>query len=227
MSKPSFAFEQELAAKGFLAICGVDEAGRGPLCGPVVAAAVVLPSIWVLSAFLPATLIGLDDSKRLTKPRRESLADAIRQEAVAVGIGLADPVEIDRLNIRCATLLAMSRAVVDLKPFSSSDCILPDYILVDGRDLPDSLPCAGDAVVKGDQRSVSIAAASIIAKTHRDAIMEQLAKQFPGYGWERNAGYPTAEHLLALKSLGVTVTHRRTFRPVAQILAESLRTEIE
>ncbi|MEO5330942.1 MAG: ribonuclease HII [Magnetococcus sp. YQC-5] len=189
------------------------------MCGPVVAAAVILPSC----RQLPASLAGLDDSKRLSPAKRESLALAIGQTALAVGIGRAEPVEIDRINIRRAALLAMSRAIADLRPLSvvgsSVDCILPDFILVDGRDVPDALVVPGRAVVRGDQISASIAAASVIAKTHRDAIMVQLAQQFPGYGWEENAGYPTAKHLRALESLGVTVVHRRTFRPVAEILA--------
>ncbi|MBF0440055.1 MAG: ribonuclease HII [Magnetococcales bacterium] len=202
--------EQELAAAGFATVCGVDEVGRGPLCGPVVAAAVILPS----GGVVPSSLIGVNDSKLLSPQQRETFARAIRKDALAVGVGLADPEEIDRINIRRAALLAMSRAIANLQPFSIS----PDFILVDGRDLPEASPYPGRAVVKGDQKSASIAAASIIAKTHRDAIMEQLAIQFPGYGWERNAGYPTAEHLRALETLGVTVVHRRTFRPVARIL---------
>lgn len=218
---PGLALEQELVAAGFSTVCGVDEVGRGPLCGPVVAAAVIFPPF----KELPISLNGLDDSKRLSTERRERLVFAIRQEAWAVGVGLAEVEEIDRINIRCAALLAMSRAIADLKPaFADPQAgfFSPDFILVDGRDLPDSLPCPGRAVVKGDQLSASIAAASILAKTHRDGLMEQLAVRFPGYGWEHNAGYPTALHLQALDSLGVTVVHRRTFGPVARILVQKL-----
>ncbi len=185
----------------------MDEAGRGPLCGPVVAGAVILPP-----GPLPLALTGLDDSKRLSRQRRELFAEAIRREAVAVAVGLAEPEEIDRLNIRRAALLAMSRAVVALHAPA-------DFVLVDGRDLPDNLPIPARAVVRGDRISISIAAASIIAKTHRDGIMTRLALRFPGYGWEENAGYPTARHLQALRTLGVTEVHRRSFGPVAALLA--------
>ncbi|MBF0293642.1 MAG: ribonuclease HII [Magnetococcales bacterium] len=204
---PGTDLEQELAVSGCRAVCGVDEAGRGPLCGPVVAAAVILAP----GPLAPA-LAGLDDSKRLTPQRRELLAEAIRREAMAVGVGLADPDEIDRLNIRRAALLAMSRAVAALP-------MPPDFVLVDGRDLPDALPAPARAVVRGDRISASIAAASIIAKTHRDGIMTRLASRFPGYGWEENAGYPTSRHLTALRTLGVTEVHRRSFGPVAALLA--------
>lgn len=198
----------------------MDEAGRGPLCGPVVAAAVVFP---VDENPLPAVLDGIDDSKRLSPSQRLLLADRIRELALATGIGLADSEEIDRLNIRQATLLAMSRAVHALRaPNQTNEApmIIPAFVLIDGRDVPTDLPAPARAVVKGDQLSVSIAAASILAKTHRDALMEQWALRYPGYGWERNAGYPTAEHLRALESLGVTPIHRRSYAPVARRMME-------
>jgi ribonuclease HII len=178
-------------------VAGVDEAGRGPWAGPVVAAAVILPP-----ADVPA---GIDDSKRLSRRRRAELFEEIRDKAL-VGIGEASVREIDTLNILQATLLAMRRAVDALT-------ILPAHVLVDGNRLPD-LPCATQAVVKGDSRSLSIAAASIIAKVTRDRSMRELADAFPGYGWERNAGYGTKEHAEALRRIGPTPHHRHSFRPV-------------
>ncbi|MBF0341793.1 MAG: ribonuclease HII [Magnetococcales bacterium] len=216
-SFPDLSLERELYATGFSTLCGVDEAGRGPLCGPVVAAAVVLPPC----STLPDTLLGLDDSKRLTPGQRTSLAEAIQRESLACGIALADVTEIDRLNIRRATLLAMSRAVKALRSTTLATPVSPAFILIDGRDLPEELPCPARAVIHGDQISASIAAASILAKTHRDRIMLELASRYPGYGWERNAGYPTGEHLRALATLGVTPEHRRTYGPVARIIAEA------
>ncbi|MBF0270576.1 MAG: ribonuclease HII [Magnetococcales bacterium] len=214
--------EKEQIAAGFSTICGVDEVGRGPLCGPVVAAAVILPP----GDSLPASLIGLDDSKRLSPSQRASLASSIQRDALATGIALADPDEIDRINIRQATLLAMSRAITALRATRQAsspsaprtEWIRPDFILIDGRDLPDALPCPAKAVIKGDQLSASIAAASILAKTHRDALMAQWAIRHPGYGWERNAGYPTAEHLRAMETLGVTPIHRKSYAPVARLI---------
>ncbi|MBF0418404.1 MAG: ribonuclease HII [Magnetococcales bacterium] len=218
--RPGLDLEQELLATGLTHICGVDEAGRGPLCGPVVAAAVILPPFRAL----PPSLSDIDDSKRLTATQRERLAAVIRAEALALGLGISDAQEIDRLNIRRATLLAMSRAVTALRPPSEGTCedgkgVMPGFVLVDGRDLPPGLPCTARAVVKGDQQSASIAAAAILAKTHRDGLMAALAETYPGYGWERNAGYPTQEHLAALERLGVTPAHRRSYGPVARLLA--------
>lgn len=195
--------------RGHGPICGVDEAGRGPLAGPVVAAAVWLP----FQEGLPAALVGLNDSKQLSASQRHAFLVAIRAIAVGVGVGMASPEEIDALNIRQATLLAMSRAIGGLALGSGA------LVLVDGRDLPPGLPCPGQAVVRGDQQAVSIAAASIVAKETRDALMIQLATRHPGYGWERNKGYPTADHVRALHTLGVTEQHRRSFAPVREALA--------
>ncbi len=192
----------EAAAGGVVA--GVDEAGRGPWAGPVVAAAVILDSSDL--ARLPS---GIDDSKRLKRPQREHLAAAIRSSA-RVGLGLASVAEIDAHNILAATLLAMRRAVDELP-------LVPDVALVDGNRAPD-LACAVRTVVKGDSLSLSIAAASIIAKVSRDAMMAELDRACPGYGWHRNAGYGTAEHSAALHRLGPTVHHRRTFAPVRRAL---------
>tara|TARA_A100001037_G_scaffold306485_1_gene351926 strand:- start:6753 stop:7355 length:603 start_codon:yes stop_codon:yes gene_type:complete len=180
-------------------VAGIDEAGRGPWAGPVVAAAVILPP--------HDTPTGIDDSKRLTKARRADLFDQIIAVAV-VGIGEAQVVEIDALNIFQATMLAMQRAV-------SALTTPPAHVLVDGNHLPD-LPCDAQAIVKGDSRSLSIAAASIIAKETRDRHMRELGQQYPGYGWERNAGYGTREHAEALQRIGPCPHHRRSFKPVRE-----------
>jgi ribonuclease HII len=199
---PDFSFEQAAFALGKLRVVGVDEVGRGPLSGPVLAAAV-----WLDPAQIPE---GLNDSKKLTAARREALYDVICG-ACDVGIGAASVEEIDALNILRASHLAMTRAVAAL-------AIAPDHVLIDGNMIPRGIAHPAEAVVKGDGRSLSIAAASIVAKVLRDRIMVDLAQQHPGYGWERNAGYPSPEHLAALRNLGVTAHHRRSFRPVHNIL---------
>jgi ribonuclease HII len=187
-------------------VAGIDEVGRGPLAGPVIAGAVILDV-----ARLPARLRdGLNDSKVLSRATREALAAAL-PDCARIGIGSASVAEIDSLNILRATLLAMGRAVEDLG-------VPLGHALVDGN-RPPALPCPVTCVVKGDARSLSIAAASIIAKVRRDALMAELAGAHPGYGWERNAGYGTAEHLAALDRLGPNVHHRRSFAPVARLLA--------
>lgn len=172
------------------------------MAGPVVAAAVILDP----GAVPP----GLDDSKKLSAKRREVAFAAIMQSA-QVGIGEASVAEIDQLNILQASFLAMRRAVAALP-------MPPTFALIDGNKIPAGLPCPAEAVVKGDARSASIAAASIIAKVTRDRFMAELAKTHPGYGWERNAGYGTAEHLAALRSHGVTQHHRRSFAPIHKML---------
>jgi ribonuclease HII len=184
-------------------VCGIDEAGRGPLAGPVVAAAVVL------AEHLPAGLAGaIDDSKKLGPRRRAAIAAELPRHA-AIGIGEADVGEIERLNILNAALLAMQRAFAALaRPI--------DHALIDGNRAP-SLACPAHAVIGGDALCLSIAAASIVAKIHRDGIMAALARRHPGYGWERNAGYGTAEHCAALKRLGPTPHHRAHFAPVAAL----------
>ncbi len=181
---------------------GVDEAGRGPWAGPVVAAAVILDRSWDAA--------GVTDSKRLTAAARDRLRVLIDAHA-EVSTGQASVLEIDRFNILNATLLAMRRAVAALPR-------VPGCVLVDGNRAPD-LRCRTEAIVRGDARSLSIAAASIVAKVERDAMMGRLAQAFPGYGWERNAGYGTAEHAAALDRLGVTPHHRRSFAPVARRIA--------
>lgn len=195
-------FENGFWQQGAKQVAGVDEAGRGPLAGPVVAAAVILDP-----AAIPE---GLNDSKKLSARRRAELAKALRGCA-RIGVGEASVAEIDSLNILQASLLAMRRAIAALP-------VRPDGVLIDGNRLPDPLPCPALAVVRGDGRSLSIAAASIIAKTTRDATMAALAQQHPGYGWDRNAGYPTKCHIKALQDLGATPVHRRSFKPVHKIL---------
>ncbi|MDA0220902.1 MAG: ribonuclease HII [Proteobacteria bacterium] len=183
-------------------VCGIDEVGRGPWAGPVVAAAVMLDFARVPD--------GLDDSKRLPAVRRRELDIAIRACA-HVSIAMASVEEVDRLNVLGASMLAMERAFAGL-PHP------PVHALVDGNRLP-RLPCPGTAIVGGDGLCASIAAASIVAKVARDALMAELAGQHPGYGWERNAGYGTREHQDGLARLGVTMHHRRSFRPIAALLA--------
>lgn len=188
-------YSHEARCSGLVA--GVDEAGRGPLAGPVVAAAVILDP-----ACIPD---GLNDSKKLTAQRREALFDVI-MGCARVGVGEASPEEIDRINILQATFLAMTRAVAALP-------VAPDHVLVDGNRTP-RWRWRCDAIVGGDGLSVSIAAASIIAKVTRDRHMIRLHEAFPGYGWHENKGYPTRAHLEAVTRIGVTVHHRRSFGPV-------------
>ena len=198
---PDLALEFELGG----IVAGIDEVGRGPLAGPVVAAAVILDP-----ARLPTALLErLDDSKALSKRLREELAELVPQ-AATIGFGEASVEEIDRLNILQATMLAMRRAYDALGRVA-------DHALVDGN-RPPRLPCPVRCVVGGDGLSLSIAAASVVATVRRDALMAELAAAHPGFGWERNAGYGTPEHLTALKSLGPTVHHRRSFAPVAQYM---------
>lgn len=186
-----------------LAVAGVDEAGRGPLAGPVVAAAVRFAD----DVDPPE---GLNDSKKLSSTRREQLSVAVHASA-DVGVGIVSVEDIDRINILMATMEAMCRAVIQL---SST----PDFVLIDGNRVPVALSRPSAAVIKGDGKVREIAAASIVAKVTRDRIMADLASQFPGYGWETNQGYGTAAHLTALQSLGVTPHHRRSFAPVRAAL---------
>ena len=194
--------ERELRREGFVFIAGVDEAGRGPLAGPVVAAAVILPEA--------ESLPGVFDSKQLTDRRRRELRDEIRAVA-AVGVGMAGPEEIDELNILKATHLAMHRAVAELEKV--------EFVLVDGLPVP-GFPCPCENMIKGDARCASIAAASIVAKVCRDELMEKAELEFPGYGFARHKGYGTRAHLEALRKLGVSPIHRRSFAPVRALLGE-------
>ncbi len=206
---PDFTLERQWLRRGAARIAGIDEAGRGPWAGPVVAAAVCLPM-----ETLPGDLLaGLDDSKKLSPARREALFDRL-QACAEVGIGRAGVEEIDALNILQASLLAMRRAVAALGA-------MPAAALVDGRQDP-GLDCPVETVIKGDGRSLSIAAASIVAKVTRDREMAMLAARHPGYGWERNQGYGTAEHRRALDRLGPCAEHRRSFRPISQLVQSTL-----
>jgi|SRR6056297_526695 len=202
---PDFSLELTAQAGGARRIAGVDEVGRGPLAGPVTAAAVVLDP-----ARLPE---GLDDSKRLSAKRRAELHDAIFAVA-EVSIAHASVEEIDMINILRASHLAMERAIAGLS-------VVPDLALIDGNMIPRGLMVPAQAVIKGDGKSLSIAAASIVAKITRDRMMWDLAQQFPGYGWETNAGYPSKSHREALQNIGLTPHHRRSFKPVHNILYQA------
>ena len=184
---------------------GVDEAGRGPLVGSVFAAAVVLPDEYDLP--------GLTDSKKLSERRRDELAVLIKQQALAWCVATASVEEIDRLNILHATMLAMRRAVHGLER-------LPEKVWIDGNRVPTDLGCEAEAVVKGDSKIIQISAASVLAKTARDAEMYALAERYPQYGFEQHKGYGTAEHLAALQRHGALPEHRRSFAPVRAILAQ-------
>jgi len=200
---PDFSIEDTISG----IVCGVDEAGRGPWAGPVVAGAAILDQ----SRLDPELARTLDDSKKLSRKKREHLFAALHEAArdgiVHISTGSASVEEIDRLNILQATFLAMGRAVAALG-------LAPDHAIVDGNQMP-RLNCPATTVIKGDARSISISAASIVAKVTRDRIVADLARAHPGFGWERNAGYGTAEHRAALDALGVTPHHRRSFAPVA------------
>jgi ribonuclease HII len=202
MTKPDFSFESAAHERGLMHVAGVDEVGRGPLAGPVVAAAVILD---------PANIPdGLNDSKKLTAKKRDALYDQLR--AVAdVCIAEATVAEIDEHNILRASHIALVRAIAGLSATA-------DHALIDGNMIPRDLVVSSETIIKGDARSLSIAAASIVAKVWRDRHMVALAQQHPHYGWEKNAGYPTAQHKLGLEQFGVTEHHRRSFKPIHNIL---------
>ncbi|WP_089997214.1 ribonuclease HII [Cognatiyoonia koreensis] len=200
--EPDFEFETNAYKHGFLAVCGVDEVGRGPLAGPVTAAAVILDP-----ANIPE---GLNDSKKLSVKKREALFDLLMIQA-HVAIGEASVAEIDEHNILRASHMAMVRAIAGLKTRA-------DYALIDGNQTPRGLTIRSETLVKGDSRSLSIAAASIVAKVWRDRLMVTLSQQYPHYGWETNAGYGTKVHQEGLKSHGVTPHHRRSFAPIHNML---------
>ena len=205
-SGPDDRLERALAKRGIHTVAGVDEAGRGPLAGPVVAAAVVLSP--------GKTPAGINDSKKLSAKMRQQLAREIRQTA-RTSLAIVGVDAIAQLNILHAAMLAMRKALEQLPT-------LPDHALIDGNRVPADLPVPATAVVKGDAKSLSIAAASIVAKVERDRIMRDLADAYPDYGWSRNAGYATAEHLTALRRFGPTPHHRRDFAPVRKAAAQQL-----
>ena len=191
------AYEKELYAQGIDLIAGVDEVGRGPLAGPVVAAAVILPKA--------CKIPGLNDSKKIPKSKHKEIYEAVLQNAIAIGIGVKDNQVIDQVNIYEATKLAMMEAIGQLDP-------QPQHLLIDAMKL--DLPISQTSIIKGDANSLSIAAASIVAKVTRDQMMEEFDKEYPGYDFAQNAGYGTANHLAGLDQLGVTPIHRRSFEPV-------------
>ena len=191
------AYEKELYTQGIQLIAGVDEVGRGPLAGPVVAAAVILPE----NCKIP----GLNDSKKIPKSKHKEIYEAVLQNAIAIGIGVKDNHVIDQVNIYEATKLAMMEAIGQLEP-------QPQHLLIDAMRL--DLPISQTSIIKGDANSLSIAAASIVAKVTRDQMMEVFDREYPGYDFAQNAGYGTAKHLAGLDQLGVTPIHRRSFEPV-------------
>ena len=191
------AYEKELYAQGIDLIAGVDEVGRGPLAGPVVAAAVILPKA--------CKIPGLNDSKKIPKYKHKEIYEAVLQNAIAIGIGVKDNHVIDQVNIYEATKLAMMEAIGQLEP-------QPQHLLIDAMKL--DLPISQTSIIKGDANSLSIAAASIVAKVTRDQMMEEFDCEYPGYDFTQNAGYGTANHLAGLHKLGVTPIHRRSFEPV-------------
>ena len=194
------AYEKELYTQGIHLIAGVDEVGRGPLAGPVVAAAVILPKA--------CKIPGLNDSKKIPKSKHKEIYEAVLQNAIAIGIGIKDNQVIDQVNIYEATKLAMMEAIGQLEP-------QPQHLLIDAMRL--DLPIPQTSIIKGDANSLSIAAASIVAKVTRDQMMEEFDREYPGYDFAQNAGYGTAKHLAGLDKLGVTPIHRRSFEPVKSI----------
>ena len=191
------AYEKECYARGMELIAGVDEVGRGPLAGPVVAAAVILPKA--------CKIPGLNDSKKIPKSKHKEIYEAVLQNAIGIGIGVKDNQVIDQVNIYEATKLAMMEAIGQLDP-------QPQHLLIDAMKL--DLPISQTSIIKGDANSLSIAAASIVAKVTRDQMMEEFDRKYPGYDFAQNAGYGTAKHLAGLDQLGVTPIHRRSFEPV-------------
>ena len=198
-----YIYERNLIQKGYEKIGGIDEVGRGPLVGPVVAACVILPKNYQLD--------GLTDSKKLSEKKREKFYDILKQDAIAIGIGVVSEKKIDEINIYEATKLAMQEAIKNLK-------VEPDYLLIDAMKLETSIPST--SIIKGDAKSLSIAAASVIAKVTRDRMLIELDKKYPMYDFKHNKGYPTKKHLEAIKKYGIIVEHRRSYGPVSNYLKE-------
>lgn len=201
---PDYSLEKNCVENGFHLVCGVDEAGRGPLAGPVCAAAVILP--------IDCELEGLDDSKKLTEKKREALFDLIKEKAVSYSVVLVDHLVIDEINILNATMKAMTDAVNNLE-------LRPDFVLIDGNRLPAKLGIESEAIVKGDGLSMSIAAASVLAKVTRDRFMKELATEFPQYQFEKHKGYGTKLHCDLIRELGPSAIHRKSF--LSKILKEA------
>ena len=188
-------FENDAIKSGYRFIAGIDEAGRGPLMGPVVASAVILPENCIIE--------GLDDSKKLSEEKREYLFDVIKEKALVIGVGMSSHEEIDQINILQATKISMKRAIEDMGQS-------PDYLLIDAVELTD-ISIEQMSLIKGDSRSLSIAAASVIAKVTRDRLVSEYAEKYPGYGFEKHKGYGTSAHYEAIKNLGISPVHRRSF----------------
>jgi ribonuclease HII len=203
MHNEMIQYEADLRNQGYTHVAGLDEVGRGPLAGPVVAAAVILPENF--------KLLGLTDSKKLSKEKREAFAEIIKEQAVAYSIQMVHANKIDRINIYQSTKLAMVRAVEELK-------VKADHLLLDAITLDTPLPQT--SLIKGDQKSLTIAASSVVAKVARDQYMTELEKEFPGYGFNQHAGYGTKEHLEAISKLGITREHRKSFRPIKDFTME-------
>lgn len=193
---PDYLIEKELKNNGFELICGVDEAGRGPLCGPVCAAAVILP--------IDCEIEGLNDSKKLTEKKREALFDVIKQKAIAYSIEFVDNKTIDEINILQSTMICMTNAVKKLEK-------TPDFVIIDGNKVPTQLEIPAQSVVKGDAKSMSIAAASILAKVSRDRLLVEYDKQYPQYGFAKHKGYGTKAHYDAIFEHGISPIHRKSF----------------
>ncbi len=206
---PDFKHELLILSGGSGFVAGIDEAGRGPWAGPVAAGAVIFPDLKTTD-FLAEKL---NDSKKLTPAKREELFAELHQSGALIGCGLASVEEIDRLNILQATFLAMRRAVSALPA-------IPSFAIIDGNKVPPGLPCPARALIKGDALSLSVAAASIIAKVTRDRLMTDLAKEFPYYGWEKNAGYGTKAHQNGLAEHGICIHHRKSYAPIKKFLRE-------
>ena len=202
MEIDNLKYEKELYEKGYQLIAGIDEVGRGPLVGPVVTSCVILPKNFCLE--------GLTDSKKLTEKKREAFFDIIMEKAIAVGIGIMDENVIDEVNIYEATKLAMYDAIKKCKT-------KPDYLLIDAMKLENTdIPSL--SIIKGDLKSISISAASVIAKVTRDRMMDDLHKKYPMYNFKKNKGYPTKEHIKAIEKYGIIKEHRKTFNPVSKYL---------
>ena len=206
--KPVADLSREIAC-GFNQVCGVDEVGRGPWAGPIVAGAAILT--------VAHGIDGIADSKALSRPERERICALLHQRA-AIGIGVVDVAELDHIGLTAANDLAMARAIAALP-------LRAGYALVDGKRMPKGLPVSGEPIIKGDATSLSIAAASIVAKVARDRLMADLARTYPHYGWETNAGYGTRAHQQGLAAHGVTPHHRRSFKPIAEFLLQEQHVE--
>lgn len=201
----NYLYERELRNKGIKLIAGVDEVGRGPLVGPVVSACVVLPDAFSLD--------GLTDSKQLSEKRREFFYEEIKKQALGIGVGIIDEVKIDEVNIYEATKLAMKDAI--------NNCtIKPEHVLIDAMPLDIDIPTT--SIIKGDLKSITIAAASVIAKVTRDRMLDELDKQYPMYDFKKNKGYPTKKHLEAIKEFGIIKQHRKSYGPVKKYLEEHM-----